>query len=211
MLHPKLLVEPDPCDPFDTSYGLREKLERLLHSGSAYYNDIEQDIEDENDILAERGGMPDGDGNGSRGGFEFECEFEYEFPGARGSGDNLLETNRKHHTERDFSSLNEAQHRAVQHEGLTLIYAGAGTGKTHTLCHRVIHLVQNRFLPAPSILAITFTNKAAEDLKKKLSRVFWNLGSLFPDFRTFLLFILLRLTGYGCITKLLVFKIVRQS
>ncbi|MCP4106226.1 MAG: UvrD-helicase domain-containing protein [Desulfobacteraceae bacterium] len=65
--------------------------------------------------------------------------------------------------------LNEEQRQAVQHEqGSLLIIAGPGAGKTRTLTHRIAHLIKNRNISPGNILAVTFTNKAALEMKDRL-------------------------------------------
>ena len=68
-----------------------------------------------------------------------------------------------------FSSLNPAQSDAVNAlDGPVLILAGAGTGKTRTVTCRISHMV-DRGIPADQILAVTFTNKAASEMKERVS------------------------------------------
>jgi DNA helicase-2/ATP-dependent DNA helicase PcrA len=68
------------------------------------------------------------------------------------------------------SELNEKQIEAVQHgQGPLLIAAGAGSGKTKTLVSRLLHLLKTG-VPPEKIIAITFTNKAANEMKKRVAQ-----------------------------------------
>ena len=70
------------------------------------------------------------------------------------------------------SSLNPVQQQAVLHgDGPLLILAGAGSGKTRTLTHRVAHIIDERAVEPWRILAVTFTNKAAAEMRERLEKL----------------------------------------
>lgn len=67
-------------------------------------------------------------------------------------------------------NLNAEQQEALAHgPGPLIIQAGPGTGKTRTITHRMAKLIREEHLPAGKILALTFTNKAAEEMRSRLA------------------------------------------
>ena len=81
-------------------------------------------------------------------------------------------SDRQHSAEALVDDLNDAQRAAVEHRGAPLlIVAGAGSGKTRVLTRRIAHLLATRDAQPGEILAITFTNKAAGEMKERVAEL----------------------------------------
>ncbi|MBA3027242.1 MAG: AAA family ATPase [Desulfobacteraceae bacterium] len=84
-----------------------------------------------------------------------------------------------------LADLNDKQQAAVRHgETPLLISAGPGTGKTRTITYKMVHLISAKNIPPENILAVTFTNKAAQEMKERLAALLKNNQDL-PEVNTF--------------------------
>ena len=74
-----------------------------------------------------------------------------------------------------MSDLNPRQQQAVQYlDGPLLVLAGAGSGKTRVITRKIVHLIENAKLSPSHITAVTFTNKAAREMKNRVKQAFPN-------------------------------------
>jgi DNA helicase-2/ATP-dependent DNA helicase PcrA len=84
----------------------------------------------------------------------------------------VLSMKENHHIRDAISRLNPVQQQAVHHvDGPLIIMAGAGSGKTRTITHRIAYLIAERNAAPWSILAITFTNKASREMLDRVTQL----------------------------------------
>ena len=100
----------------------------------------------------------------------------------------------------NLSELNPEQLQAVKHtEGGVLVSAGAGSGKTRVLTHRIAHIINSGLAKKDQILAVTFTNKAAKEMRERIGKMIGEVPPIGCTFHSLCVRILRRhidLVGY---------------
>ena len=82
--------------------------------------------------------------------------------------------------------MNPQQQEGIQSvDGPVLLLAGAGSGKTRVITHRIAYLIEERGVPADSILAVTFTNKAAKEMEERVDKILGHSTLTKPLLATF--------------------------
>ena len=85
-----------------------------------------------------------------------------------------------------LDNMNEQQQQGIQAvDGPILLLAGAGSGKTRVVTHRIAYLIQERGVSADNILAVTFTNKAAKEMAERVDRILGHSSLAKPTLSTF--------------------------
>ena len=94
-----------------------------------------------------------------------------------------------------LQKLNEEQYNAVTYsDGPLLILAGAGSGKTRVITYRIAHLIKAKGIPPYAIVAVTFTNKAAEEMRNRIKGLIGPIGEsvMIKTFHSLAVYILRR-------------------
>ena len=85
-----------------------------------------------------------------------------------------------------LQELNQKQQQAAAHtDGAILVVAGPGTGKTNVITHRIAHLIRNHHVPPQQIFAVTFTNKAAQEMLDRIKELLGTTQGLEVRIHTF--------------------------
>jgi DNA helicase-2/ATP-dependent DNA helicase PcrA len=85
-----------------------------------------------------------------------------------------------------LDNMNPQQQEGIQAvDGPVLLLAGAGSGKTRVITHRIAYLIEERGVPADAILAVTFTNKAAKEMAERVDKILGHSSLAKPTLATF--------------------------
>src|SRR5215475_14877390 len=85
-----------------------------------------------------------------------------------------------------LENMNPQQQEGIKSvDSPVLLLAGAGSGKTRVITHRIAYLIQERSVPADSILAVTFTNKAAKEMEERVEKILGHTSLTKPTLSTF--------------------------
>jgi len=85
-----------------------------------------------------------------------------------------------------LNNMNTQQQEGIQAvDGPVLLLAGAGSGKTRVVTHRIAYLIEERGVPADQILAVTFTNKAAKEMAERVDKILGHSSLAKPTLSTF--------------------------
>src|SRR3984893_14411474 len=85
-----------------------------------------------------------------------------------------------------LENMNPQQQEGIRSvDGPVLLLAGAGSGKTRVITHRIAYLIQERGVPADAILAVTFTNKAAKEMAERVDKILGHSSLAKPMLATF--------------------------
>jgi DNA helicase-2/ATP-dependent DNA helicase PcrA len=120
-----------------------------------------------------------------------------------------------------LEKMNPQQQDGIQSvDGPVLLLAGAGSGKTRVITHRIAYLIEERGVPADSILAVTFTNKAAKEMAERVDKIMGHTTLAKPTLATFHSFCVralrrdieaLRLNGVGLTRTFAIYDEVDQQ
>src|ERR1700736_793384 len=85
-----------------------------------------------------------------------------------------------------LENMNPQQEEGIRSvDGPVLLLAGAGSGKTRVITHRIAYLIEERGVPADAILAVTFTNKAAKEMSERVDKILGHSSLAKPTLATF--------------------------